>query len=86
MPSATLRSVGGSVILAVPKKILSLVDLGAGSKVRISVDKGRVVIEPEKKARYTLSELLRQCKRSDLAPRSRDRAWIGGRRAGREEI
>ena len=38
MASATLRNVGSSVVLAVPKKILSLVDLQAGSKVKVSVD------------------------------------------------
>ena len=33
MTSVTLRNLGGSVVLAVPKKILDLVDLDAGSKV-----------------------------------------------------
>jgi antitoxin ChpS len=86
MPTATLRNVGGSVVLAVPKKILSLVDLHAGAKVKIAVEKGRVIIEPDKKPRYTLAELLRQTKRSDLKPRKRDRAWLRGTRVGSEEI
>ena len=73
-------------MLAVPKKVLSLVDLQAGSKVSIAVEKGRLVIEPQRKARYTLAELLRRCKRSDLAPGPSDRAWLRARRVGSEEI
>ena len=37
MATVTLRNLGGSVVLSVPKKILSLVDLGAGSRVQVSV-------------------------------------------------
>jgi antitoxin ChpS len=61
MPSVTLRNLGGSVVLAVPKKILNLVHLDAGSRVEISVQNGRLVIEPPKKPRYTLAELLSRC-------------------------
>jgi len=43
------------------------------------------VIDPKKKRRYSLDELLRQCKRS--ARRSTaERDWVTGRAAGRELI
>jgi hypothetical protein len=41
--------------MAVTKKIL---DLKAGSQVRIGVEHGRVVFEPQTKPGYTLAELL----------------------------
>ena len=74
------------MVMPVPKKILSLVDLRAGSQVQISVEKGRVVVEPKKKPRYTLAELLAQCRRSDLAPHPKDRAWLSGGPVGKEAL
>jgi len=84
MPTATLRNLGGSVVLAVPKRILELVKLGPGSKVQVSVERGRLVIEQQKKPRYTLTELLAQCRPSDLKPRKRDRSWLDSGPVGRE--
>lgn len=84
MPSVTLRNLGGSVVVAVPKKILSLVHLDAGSKVEISVQNGRLVIEPRKKPRYTLAELLSRCQPTDLTPRRKDKQWLKSHPAGRE--
>jgi antitoxin ChpS len=86
MTHVTLRKLGGSVVMVVPKKILSLLDLEAGSQVRIGVEDGRIVIEPESKPRYTLAQLLSRCKRSDLAPKRSDREWFGGPSIGKEEI
>ena len=61
MPTATLRSVGGSVVMAIPKHLLELVHLQAGSMVDIDVQHGRLIVAPQKKKRYKLSELLAQC-------------------------
>lgn len=61
MPIATLRSVGGSVVMAIPKRILELVDLKSGSQVDIDVQDGNLVIEPKKNQRYILAELMAQC-------------------------
>jgi antitoxin ChpS len=86
MSSVTLRNLGGSVVLAVPKKILSLVDLHAGSQVEISVEKGRVVVEPKPKPHYTLTELLAKCRRTDILDRRRDRAWLDSPPVGKEVL
>ncbi len=83
MATVTLRNLGGSVVMAVPRKILRLVQLDVGSRVDVNVDNGRLVIEPRKQPRYTLAELAR-CRRSDLAPKRADRAWLDGGPAGRE--
>ena len=86
MTTVTLRNLGGSVVMVVPKKILGLVDLRAGSQVRVGVEKGRLIVEAAPKPRYTLAELLSRCKRSDLAPRRSDREWLRGGPVGKEAI
>ena len=70
--------------MAVPRKILALVDLTAGSKVDLSVQNGRLIVEPRKKPKYTLDELLARCRPSDLKPGRKDKTWLRGRPAGRE--
>ena len=86
MTTVTLRNLGGSVVVAVPKKILSLVDLKAGSQVRIGVENGRVVFEPQPKPRYTLAELLAKSSRKAPKPSRKDHEWLSGRPVGKEEI
>ena len=86
MATVTLRNLGGSVVMAVPKKILSLVDLEAGSRVEVRVERGRLIVEPATRPRYILAELLSRCRRSDLAPQRKDRAWLQARSVGREEL
>jgi antitoxin ChpS len=86
MATVTLRNLGGSVVVAVPKKILSLVDLKAGSQVRIGVKNGRVVFEPETKPHYTLAELLAKSPRKALKPSRKDREWLSGGPVGKEAI
>ena len=61
MPTATLRAVGGSVVVAIPKAVLDLVDLRAGSKVEIAIDQGRLIVAPKPRPRYQLEELLALC-------------------------
>ena len=58
MHTTNLRKVGGSVMLAVPPAILEMLHLQAGATVGVSVDGGRLVIEPRPRPRYTLAELL----------------------------
>lgn len=61
MPTATLRTVGGSVVMAIPKRLLELVHLQTGSQVSIDVQRGNLIVAPLKKKRYTLAELLARC-------------------------
>jgi antitoxin ChpS len=86
MATVTLRSLGGSVVMAVPKSILSLVDLKAGSQVRIGVENGRVIIDPRPKPHYTLAELLAKSPRNSLRPSRQDREWLSGGPVGKEVI
>jgi antitoxin ChpS len=83
MHTTNLRKVGGSVMLAVPPAILDLLHLEAGATVGLAVDRGRLVVRPQTKPKYTLDELLAQC--DAHAPLSRkDRAWLDLAPAGRE--
>jgi antitoxin ChpS len=84
MPTATLRTVGGSVVMAIPKRLLELVHLQAGSQVDIDVQQGRLVVIPQKKKRYKLEELLAQCN-PDLPFSAEEQEWIDAPAAGRED-
>jgi antitoxin ChpS len=83
MHTTNLRKVGGSVMLAIPPAILKLLHLEAGSKVGLSVDGERLVIQPQPKPRYTLDELLAQCEPA-AAITEENRAWLDLPPTGRE--
>jgi antitoxin ChpS len=83
MHRTNLRKVGGSVMLAVPPAILDLLHLRAGATVGLSVDAGRLVIDPAPRQRYSLGELLAQCDASaDIS--EEDRAWLDDGSVGSE--
>ncbi len=85
MQTTNLRKVGGSVMLAVPPALLELLGLRPGARVGITVERGRLVVKPEKRPHYTLDDLLAEA--SPKAARQRqDRRWVAGRPAGRELI
>ena len=70
-------------MLAVPTAILDLLHLHADSMVGLTVEHGRLVVEPLPRARYTLDELLAQC--DDSAEFSvQESAWIDDKPVGRE--
>jgi antitoxin MazE len=55
----TLHRWGNSVGLRVPKPLLEQLHLGEGSKVELTVENGRLIIEPKRTRRLTLKEVLR---------------------------
>lgn len=85
MHTAFLRKVGGSVMLALPPAILDMLGLQAGAQVGVVVDDGRLIVEPQRRPRYALDELLAQC---DPAAETtdEDREWLDGAPVGRELI
>ena len=85
MSNAILRAVGGSVVVALPKPSLERLNLRAGSRVKIEVDRGKVTLTPVSKPRYTLAELLAQCDFSKKASRE-ERAWQSAKPVGKEII
>ena len=83
--AARLRKVGGSVMIAIPKAMLDALDLSANASVGLSIKAGRIVVDPQKRRRYSLDELLADC--NPKARRSgEDRDWQAGAPVGRELI
>ena len=85
MHTTHLRKVGGSVMLAVPRAVLDNLGLRPGAKVGIAIERGRLVVEPPKRPRYTLDELLAQCD-SKARRTKEDREWLANKPVGRELI
>ncbi len=85
MYTTNLRKVGGSVMLAVPPALLDILRLEPGAKVGIAVESGRLIVEPQKRPRYTLDELLGQCD-LNAAPTKEEREWLSDGAVGDELI
>ncbi len=83
MHTTSLRKVGGSVMLAVPPAILDLLQVGAGTTVGVTVDNGRLIVEPRPRRRYTMTELLAESDYSELQP-AEEREWVDAPTVGRE--
>lgn len=84
MATVALRALGGSVVMAVPKQILNMLHLCAGSQVEVHVESGRLVIEPKAKPKYTLAELLAQCTESNMTLTAEDQEWLDAKPVGKE--
>ena len=81
MLTSTLRKWGGSVALPIPKKVLAMAKLDAGSEVEITVESGTIVISPARKQAYSFSELLAEHRKLKLPL---DAAWLNTGPAGDE--
>ncbi len=83
MHTTNLRRVGGSVMLAVPPALLDVLRLSPGAQVGLTVDNGRLIVEPHPRRRYTLAELLAASDYSQpLTPEERE--WVDAPPVGRE--
>ena len=85
MHTTNLRKVGGSIMLAVPRAILDLLQLEAGNAVALTVKDGLLVVEPQIRPHYTLAELLAVSDYSQPQP-AEEREWVDARPVGRELI
>ena len=85
MYTTNLRTVGGSIMLAVPPALLDVLHLVPGAKVGLTVDNGRLVVEPQSRPRYTLAELIAASDYSQPQP-AEDREWVDAPAAGREPL
>ena len=80
MHTATLRAIGGSFSVTLPRQLLRTLGLDAGASVSVAVDGGRLVLTPTR-PKYTLDELLSGMKPGDMpiAP-----GWTEASPVGRE--
>jgi len=83
MTATTLRKVGGSVMMVVPRAILDQLDLKAGASVALEVEGESIVVRPSRRPRYTLDELLADFEKDAVASQE-DREWLDSPAAGRE--
>ena len=74
--------------MSVPKKLLEIVQLQAGSKVEISIKGDSLVVNraPQTKPRYTLEELLSQCGPNAFRKSRADSEWLADGPVGKELI
>jgi antitoxin ChpS len=83
MHTTNLRKVGGSIMLAVPRAILDLLDLEVGATVGLVVEGERLVVQPQRNPKYSIDELLAQCD-SKAKITEEDREWMELKPRGRE--
>ncbi|CAN2535371.1 Antitoxin+PemI [Methylocapsa aurea] len=81
MQTAKLRKVGGSVMVAVPPAMLSALELAAESTVGLSVEGGRLIVEPQPRPHYSLDELLSE---EAASVSETDEVWMNSPPVGRE--
>jgi len=83
MFTTRLKKVGGSIMLAVPPAVLKTLGLSTDSEVGMTIDNGCLIIEPQKRPRYSLDELLAQCDpHAEMS--DEDREWIDTPAVGKE--
>lgn len=79
-----LLAMNGSLMLAIPEAVAESLNLTADMVVSLSVTDKRLVIEPRRRPRYRLSDLVQQC---DVSGRltSEDFTWLDATPACPEE-
>ncbi|MFT4041193.1 MAG: antitoxin [Thermomicrobiales bacterium] len=83
MFTSRLRRVGDSTLLAVPAEFLKMLHLQANDTVSVSVENGRLIVEPQSRSRYTLTELMADSAGAGLWA-TQDRVWLAAPAVGRE--
>jgi antitoxin ChpS len=83
MHKTNLRKGGGSVMLAVPPAVLDILHLRPGAQVGVTIENGRIVVEPRMRPGYTLNELLAQSNHK-TARSNEDREWVADQPVGAE--
>jgi len=72
-------------MLAVPPSYLDLLHLQPGVMVGMTIEGGRLMVDPKPRPRYTLAELLAASDYSQPQP-IEEREWIDTQAVGRELI
>lgn len=85
MHTTNLRKVGGSIMLSVPPALLEILHLRAGATVGVSLDGGRLIVEPQPRPKFTLAELLAASDYSKPQP-PEEREWVDAPAVGREPV
>lgn len=78
-----LLAMNGSIMLPIPEAVQESLDLAPGMLVALSVAEERLVVEPRRRLRYRLAELVQQCDASGRLA-DEDFAWLDAAPAYRE--
>ncbi|HEX4038534.1 MAG TPA: hypothetical protein VHX37_10790 [Acidobacteriaceae bacterium] len=70
-------------MLAVPPVILDILQMKPGARVGVTVENGRLIVEPESRPHYTLSSLLAESDYSGSQPKA-EGEWVDAAPAGGE--
>ena len=82
MTIATLRKIGGSTCITIPRVFLDKLELVAGAVVDISLDGSGLRIEPQKPV-YNLDDLLSATPENTELTKE-DREWLDAEPVGKE--
>ena len=85
MYSVTLRKLGGSVILSLPKAWLRQTGLDAGSDVALHIVDNRLMVEPVSRPVYALEDLVEEY-RIDQCSHEGDAEWLNNDTMGEEQL
>ena len=77
--TTTIQRWGNSLALRIPKSFAKDVHLESGAVVNLSIAHGRLVIEPSRRNKYTLSQLLK-----NVSKKQRHPEWDMGGPVGKE--
>ena len=66
--TTTIQKWGNSLALRIPKAVAHDTCLGSGSVVNLTVEEGRVIIEPVRKVKYSLDALLKGVSKKNIHP------------------
>jgi antitoxin ChpS len=81
----TLRTVGGSIAMTIPKAIVDELGLKANTKVELAIEDGRLVVHANKRPKYKLADLLAQCDpNAERSPEELE--WLNAPSVGNEII
>lgn len=84
MATIALRQVGGSVAMVIPPAFLQALELSVGSKVDLSLNDDKIVINPVRpKVKYSLDELLNQSD-FEAARNEESQTWLSAPAVGNE--
>lgn len=64
--NATIQKWGNSLAMRIPKAVARDIHLENGSVVNLAVREGKVIIEPARKSKYQLDELLKGVSKKNI--------------------
>jgi len=70
-------------MMVVPPALLDVLEISAGAQVGLTVDNGRLVVQPRPRPSYTLDELLAQCDAS-ASITAEEQEWLDSSPVGAE--